>query len=73
MTIRTRKFLGAILLLVLATVWALLGMAAAQMPWIAESGWRQAIYYVVVGMGWVLPAMPIVSWMQRPDRVKSTP
>jgi hypothetical protein len=41
------------------------------MPWIAESSWRQAIYYVVVGMGWVLPAMPIVSWMQRPDRVKS--
>lgn len=72
MTIRTRKFLGAILLLVLATVWALLGMAAAQMPWIAESGWRQAIYYVVVGMGWVLPAMPIVSWMQRPDRAKSS-
>ncbi|XUJ34364.1 DUF2842 domain-containing protein [Bradyrhizobium japonicum] len=71
MTIRTRKFLGAILLLVLATVWALLGMALAQMPWIAKSGWRQAIYYVVVGMGWVLPAMPIVSWMQRPDRVKS--
>jgi hypothetical protein len=71
MTIRTRKFLGAILLLVLATAWALLGMALAQMPWIAESGWWQAIYYVVVGMGWVLPAMPIVSWMQRPDRVKS--
>ena len=71
MTIRTRKFLGAILLLVLATVWALLGMALAQMPWIAESGWWQAIYYVVVGMGWVLPAMPIVSWMQRPDRAKS--
>ncbi|MFL6809565.1 MAG: DUF2842 domain-containing protein, partial [Bradyrhizobium canariense] len=38
MTIRTRKFLGTILLLVLATVWALLGMALAQMPWIAESG-----------------------------------
>lgn len=51
MTIRTRKFLGAILLLMLCTVWALLGMAAAQMPWIAESGWRQAIYYVVVGFG----------------------
>ena len=72
MTIRTRKFLGTILLLVLATVWALLGMALAQMPWIAESGCRQAIYYVVVGMGWVLPAMPIVSWMQRPDRANSS-
>jgi hypothetical protein len=67
MTIRTRKFLGAIALLVLVVVWSLVGMAAAQMPVIAGSGWLQAIYYVVVGLGWVLPAMPIISWMSRPD------
>jgi hypothetical protein len=42
-------------------------MALAQMPWIASSGLLQAAYYVVVGMGWVLPAMPIVTWMSRPD------
>lgn len=67
MTIRTRKFLGAIALILLAMVWSLLGMALAQLPAIAGSGWLQAIYYVVVGIGWVLPAMPIVSWMLRPD------
>ena len=67
MTIRTRKFVGAIALLVLVVVWSLLGMAAAQMPVIAGSGWWQAIYYVVVGIGWVLPAMPIISWMAKPD------
>jgi len=67
MTIRTRKFLGAIMLVLLATVWSLLGMVLAQMPVIANSGWLQAVYYVVVGIGWVLPAMPIVSWMLRPD------
>jgi len=67
MTIRTRKFLGTILLLVLVVVWSLAGMAAAQMPLIANSGWLQAIYYVVVGLGWVLPAMPIISWMAKPD------
>jgi hypothetical protein len=42
-------------------------MAVAQMPWLASSGLLQAIFYVVAGMGWVLPAMPIVSWMSRPD------
>ena len=67
MTIRTRKFFGAIALVVLAATWALVGMALAQLPWIANSGLLQAAYYVVVGMGWVLPAMPIVSWMSRPD------
>ena len=66
MTIRTRKFFGAIALILLAVVWSLLGMAMAQMPAIANSGWLQAVYYVVVGIGWVLPAMPIVSWMLRP-------
>ena len=67
MTIRTRKFIGTIALLLLVVVWSLLGMAAAQMPWLAESGLRQAVFYVVAGIGWVLPAMPIVSWMARPD------
>lgn len=68
MTIRTRKFFGTIALLVLVVVWSLLGMVVAQMPWLASSGYRQAIFYVVAGLGWVLPAMPIVSWMSRPDR-----
>lgn len=66
MTIRTRKFFGAIALLLLALIWSLLGMAVAQLPVLANSGWLQAIFYVVAGMGWVLPAMPIVSWMSRP-------
>lgn len=68
MTIRTRKFLGTIALLVLVFVWSLLGMTVAQTPWLANSGLLQAIFYVVAGLGWVLPAMPIVAWMQRADR-----
>ena len=67
MTMRSRKFFGTIALLILATAWSLMGMAAAQMPSIANSGLLQAVFYVVVGLGWVLPAMPIVSWMSRRD------
>ena len=67
MAIRTRKFLGTIALIVLAAVWSLLGMTMAQTPWLANSGLLQAAFYVVAGLGWVLPAMPIVSWMSRPD------
>ncbi|HEY6025670.1 MAG TPA: DUF2842 domain-containing protein, partial [Pseudolabrys sp.] len=26
-----------------------------------------ALYYVVAGLGWVLPAMPLIAWMSRPD------
>jgi hypothetical protein len=67
MSIRTRKFFGAIALLMLVAVWSLLGMTVAQTPWLAHSGLLQAAFYVVAGLGWVLPAMPIVSWMARPD------
>jgi hypothetical protein len=71
MAIRTRKLLGTIALLVLVVVWSLLGMTVAQTPWLADSGLRQAIFYVVAGLGWVLPAMPIVAWMSRPDRASN--
>jgi uncharacterized protein DUF2842 len=64
MTIRTRKFFGTIALLLLVVVWSLMGMTLAQTPWLANSGLLQAIFYVVA---WVLPAMPIISWMARPD------
>ena len=67
MAIRTRKFLGTIALIMLAAVWSLLGMTVAQTPWLANSGLLPAAFYVVAGLGWVLPAMPIVSWMSRPD------
>jgi uncharacterized protein DUF2842 len=67
MNIRTRKLLGTITLLLLLVMWSLVGMVAAQIPWLANSRLLQAIFYVVVGIGWVLPAMPIVSWMSRPD------
>jgi hypothetical protein len=67
MKIRTRKLLGTIALLLLAVMWSLMGMTVAQTPWLAKSGLLQAIFYVVAGLGWVLPAMPLISWMSRPD------
>jgi hypothetical protein len=67
MKIRQRKLLGTVLLLMLVVVWSLLAMALAQAPWIAASKPIQFAYYVVAGFGWVFPAMPLISWMSRPD------
>ena len=67
MRIRTRKLVGTLALLVLVTVWALLAMAFAQFALRSASGLVAALFYAIAGLGWVLPAMPIVSWMQRPD------
>ena len=69
MGIRTRKLLGTVALLALVTVWALLAMAFAQFALSSAHGFVVALFYVIAGLGWVLPAMPVVSWMQRPDKV----
>ena len=67
MPLRLRKFIGAILLIILVVTWALVAMALAQSPAIKANGLIEVIYYVVAGLAWVLPAMPLVRWMSRPD------
>ena len=68
MSIRTRKFVGTIALLLLVMVWGLLAMALAQSVLTEINGFVATIYYIVTGLGWVLAAMPLISWMARPDR-----
>ena len=70
MPVRLRKFIGAILLITLVVTWALVAMALAQSPAIKGHGVIEVIYYVVAGLGWVLPAMPLVKWMSRPNIVR---
>jgi hypothetical protein len=66
--IRTRKLIGTVALIVLATTWALLAMALAQSALTSINGAIAFVFYAVAGLGWVLPAMPIVTWMQKPNR-----
>jgi hypothetical protein len=61
-----RKLIGAVLLLVFVTVYALVAMTigAARLP--GTSTWVQTAYYAVAGLIWVIPAGLIIKWMQRP-------
>jgi hypothetical protein len=65
MPIRFRQLVGAIILIVLVIAWALFAMALAQSAVIKTNGLIEVIYYVVAGLGWVLPAMPLIRWMSR--------
>jgi hypothetical protein len=67
MPIRVRKLIGTVALLLLVMIWGLFAMALAQSVLTDINGFVAAIFYVVAGLGWVLPAMPLVSWMLRPD------
>jgi dipeptide/tripeptide permease len=68
MSIRTRKFIGTVALLTLVMTWGLLAMALAQSVLTNINGFVAALYYVIAGLGWVLPAMPLISWMSRPEK-----
>jgi hypothetical protein len=65
MSTRTRKLIGAIGLLSLVIVWALVAMAAAQFVFSSPNTVAAWIYYVVAGMGWIFPAMPVIRWMSK--------
>ena len=67
MPIRQRKLVGAVVLIVLVVVWSLVAMALAQLPVIKANKLVEWIYFVLAGLGWVLPAMPLIRWMSRPD------
>ena len=60
---RVRKLIGTFALFALVIAWALVAMAIAQFPPIFNNAWISGLYYVVAGVGWVLPAMPLVNWM----------
>jgi len=67
MSSRTRKLIGTVAMLILVVVWGLLAMALAQSVLTDINGFVATIFYIVAGLGWVLPAMPLVKWMAQPD------
>jgi hypothetical protein len=63
---RTRKLVGAILLLIVIAIYSLLAMAAAIILQVNEANKTvELIYYVAAGLLWVLPAGWIIKWMQK--------
>ncbi|PNG26719.1 DUF2842 domain-containing protein [Methylocella silvestris] len=69
MRMRTRKFIGAIVMTAFVVLYALIAMALAQARPIQEAAPAvQIICYAALGLAWVLPLMPLIRWMQKPDR-----
>ena len=66
MSVRIRKLIGTFALFALVILWALIAMAIAQFPPIFDNPCIAGAYYVVAGIGWALPAMPLIKWMSKP-------
>jgi pilus assembly protein TadC len=67
MTQSKRKALGIVLTLISLVVWSILAVWLYETAIAGLPNWALLIYFVVAGMGWVLPAMVIIRWMARPD------
>jgi predicted membrane channel-forming protein YqfA (hemolysin III family) len=64
---RTRKFIGTVLILAFVMVYGPIAMALAESRILETPKLVQAVLYLVLGLAWVLPVMPLIKWMERPD------
>ena len=67
MTIRTRKLIGTVALLVFLAAYAFLVMLVAVVLETRSSKIGELAFYIVGGLAWVVPAAWLVRWMQKPD------
>jgi len=68
MRIRTRKLIGAAALLAIAVAWPLV-MLGLGYPAISRFyAPAQIIFFLMLGLVWIVPAGMLIRWMQRPDK-----
>ncbi len=60
---RLRSFVGSVLILIFLAgyVWAATTLAD-RLP---DNMWIKLVYFAVVGIGWGLPILPLMTWMNR--------
>ncbi|SEK56778.1 Protein of unknown function [Bosea lupini] len=64
-----RKLVGTVVMIVFVCVYALVAMALAQGRITEASKPVQTIAYIVLGLIWVLPLLPLIKWMERKDEI----
>ena len=64
---RTRSLIGTIVMLAFIIVYAPLAMALADSRISQTPAPVQAVLYAILGIAWIIPLMPLIRWMQRPD------
>ncbi|KLK92319.1 hypothetical protein AA309_15165 [Microvirga vignae] len=68
MNMRARKLIGTVVMLVFIITYALFAMAVAEGRITEAPKPVQTLAYIVLGLIWVVPMMPLVRWMAKPDK-----
>ncbi|MEP3247803.1 MAG: DUF2842 domain-containing protein [Sneathiella sp.] len=63
---KRRKLAGLCLLLTLLVLYSFGAMLVA-IHFLPESRWAEFVYYPLVGVIWIFPAMKIIRWMDPPE------
>ena len=61
---RVRTFIGTVVILVFVCVYALIAMALAESRIVDAPKLVQTVAYMVLGIAWVLPLLPLIRWME---------
>jgi hypothetical protein len=69
MSARIRKLIGGVAMIAFVCFYAMIAMALAQSRPLQEApALVRTLGYIVLGLAWTLPLMPLIKWMERPDR-----
>ncbi len=68
MGMRTRKLIGTVVMISFITFYALFAMAVAEGRISQAPKLVQTLAYIVLGLIWVVPLMPLIRWMAKPDK-----
>ena len=70
---RLKRFIGMIVLVALVVLYALIATTVATYR-LAESPWYiHLAFFAISGVVWIVPAMFVISWMERPPKNTPTP
>ncbi len=71
MTMRKRKLIGTVLLVLFLTAYALLAMVLGASRIVDGPYIFQVVYFLLAGLAWIIPAGILIRWMARPDSAES--
>lgn len=63
---RVRTLVGSLLILIFVAVWILGAIAVADH--LPDNKAAELAFYVIAGLGWGLPVMPLMRWMSKDDQ-----
>lgn len=66
MSPRLKKLIGWPMILAILVAWCWAAVSIGER--LPQAWWTLALFYSVAGIGWSLPVMPLMAWMNRGER-----